>query len=194
VTKESWDEYVRVIPKMWTQSAFSWDGLTFSMPERNVLPKPQQEPHPPMWVTVTTPGTELDAADRGLGCLGVAAVSYEEQERRTAEYRRRIESCDPVGEVVTNMVTTQNFLFCHEDIDHAADVGGRMVSAFHLATATSCGPASPTRPRPTSRWPTWPRRGEPLPRASTASTSSSTPSTSSPTPRCSTACGSSPPR
>jgi len=135
VTKKSWDEYVRVIPRMWTQSVFSWDGLTFSMPERNVLPKPQQEPHPPMWVTVTTPGTELDAADRGIGCLGVAAVSYEEQERRTAEYRRRIESCDPVGEVVTNMVTTQNFLFCHEDIDHAADVGGRMVSAFHLANS-----------------------------------------------------------
>ena len=135
VTKKSWDEYVRVLPKMWTQDRFSWDGLTFSMPERNVLPKPMQEPHPPIWVTVTTPGTELDAADRGLGCLGVAAVSYEEQDRRTAEYRRRIQLCDPVGDLVTNMVTTQNFLFCHRDLDHAADVGGRMVGAFHLANS-----------------------------------------------------------
>ncbi len=67
------------------------------MPERNVLPKPVQKPHPPMWVTVTSPGTELDAADRGLGCLGVAAAGYAEQERRTKEYFRRIESCDPVG-------------------------------------------------------------------------------------------------
>ena len=54
------------------------------MPERNVLPKPVQKPHPPMWVTVTSPGTELDAADRGIGCLGVAAAGYDEQERRTA--------------------------------------------------------------------------------------------------------------
>ncbi len=70
------------------------------MPERNVLPKPVQKPHPPMWVTVTSPGTECDAADRGLGCLGVAAAGYEEQERRTAEYFRRIEQCDPVGGMV----------------------------------------------------------------------------------------------
>ena len=65
------------------------------MPERDVLPKPLQHPHPPMWVTVTSPGTELDAADRGLGCLGVAAVSYDEQERRTTEYHRRIQQLRP---------------------------------------------------------------------------------------------------
>jgi alkanesulfonate monooxygenase SsuD/methylene tetrahydromethanopterin reductase-like flavin-dependent oxidoreductase (luciferase family) len=85
-----------------------------------------------MWVTVTTPGTELDAADRGLGCLGVAAVTFAEQQRRTAEYRRRIEVCEPVGAMVTSAVTTQNFLYCHEDIDVAADRGGRMAAAFNF--------------------------------------------------------------
>ena len=70
-TKKTWDEFVRVIPKMWTQERFSWKGRMFSMPERAVLPKPVQKPHPPMWVAVTSPGTELDAADRGLGCLGL---------------------------------------------------------------------------------------------------------------------------
>ena len=76
-----------------------WQGSCFSMPERNVLPKPVQQPHPPLWVTVTSPGTELDAADRGIGCLGVAAAGYDEQERRTREYHRRIQQCDPVGVV-----------------------------------------------------------------------------------------------
>ena len=88
-----------------------------------------------MWVTVTTPGTELDAADRGIGCLGVAAVTFAEQERRTAEYHRRIELCDPVGSIVTNAVTTQNFLYCHEDMDVAADRGVRMAAAFGLLNA-----------------------------------------------------------
>jgi alkanesulfonate monooxygenase SsuD/methylene tetrahydromethanopterin reductase-like flavin-dependent oxidoreductase (luciferase family) len=132
LTKKTWDEFVRVIPKMWSEDAFSWDGLSFSMPERNVLPKPVQRPHPPMWVTVTTPGTELDAAERGLGCLGVAAVSFDEQERRTAEYHRRVQSCEPVGLVTNPMVTTQNFLYCHEDLDHAATVGGGMAATFNL--------------------------------------------------------------
>jgi alkanesulfonate monooxygenase SsuD/methylene tetrahydromethanopterin reductase-like flavin-dependent oxidoreductase (luciferase family) len=134
-TKKTWDEFVRVLPKMWTQEHFSYEGLSFSMPERNVLPKPVQQPHPPMWVTVTSPGTELDAAERGLGCLGVAAASYAEQERRTNEYYRRIQSCDPAGAVVTSAVSTLNFLYCHEDPKQAARTGMGMVGTFGLANS-----------------------------------------------------------
>ena len=105
------------------------------MPERNVVPKPVQKPHPPMWVTVTSPGTELDAADRGLGCLGVAAAGYAEQERRTEEYHRRVQSCDPVSSVVNDQVTTLNYLYCHEDRDRAAATGMRMVNQFGLANS-----------------------------------------------------------
>jgi alkanesulfonate monooxygenase SsuD/methylene tetrahydromethanopterin reductase-like flavin-dependent oxidoreductase (luciferase family) len=46
-TKKTWDEFVRVLPKMWTQERFAWDGVSFSIPERSVLPKPVQKPHPP---------------------------------------------------------------------------------------------------------------------------------------------------
>ena len=134
-TKATWDEFVRVLPSLWTKDAFEWRGSCFTMPERNVLPKPLQQPHPPMWVTVTTPGTELDAADRGLGSLGVSAVSYGEQERRTAEYHRRVQQCDPVVLVVNDQVHTQNFLFCHEDARTAARVGLPMVMGFNALNA-----------------------------------------------------------
>ncbi|HZQ83732.1 MAG TPA: LLM class flavin-dependent oxidoreductase [Acidimicrobiales bacterium] len=134
-TKKTWDEYVRAIPKMWTQERFSYEGRSFSMPERAVLPKPIQKPHPPMWVAVTSPGTELDAAERGLGCIGLAAAGYAEQERRTAEYHRRIQSCDPVGEVVTDCVTTLNFLYCHEDAAVARDRGVAFQAAFGVSNA-----------------------------------------------------------
>jgi alkanesulfonate monooxygenase SsuD/methylene tetrahydromethanopterin reductase-like flavin-dependent oxidoreductase (luciferase family) len=133
-TKKTWDEYVRVLPKMWTQERFAHDGVSFSMPERAILPKPLQKPHPPLWVTVTSPGTELDAADRGIGCLGVAAASFAEQERRTREYHRRIQLCDPVG-AVNECVTTLNFLFCHEDGAAAATTGLRMLGLFGLLNA-----------------------------------------------------------
>ena len=85
-----------------------------------------------MWVTVTTPGTELDAADRGLGCLGVSAAGYEEQERRTKEYHRRIEQCEPVGGIVNDQVHTMNFLYCHPDDAIATTVGGQMFNLFML--------------------------------------------------------------
>ena len=110
-TKKTWDEYVRV------------------------LPKPVQKPHPPLWVTVTSPGTELDAAERGIGSLGVAAASFAEQERRTREYHRRIQQCDPVSSVVNDRVATLNFLYCHEDARQAAATGMRMLGVFSFFNA-----------------------------------------------------------
>jgi alkanesulfonate monooxygenase SsuD/methylene tetrahydromethanopterin reductase-like flavin-dependent oxidoreductase (luciferase family) len=146
-TKKTWDEYVRVLPKMWTEERVAWDGVAFSMPERAVLPKPVQRPHPPLWVTVTSPGTELDAADRGLGCLGVAAASFAEQERRTREYHRRIRSCTPVSSVVNDRVATLNFLYCHEDSRVAAATGMRMLGlfSFYNANLLPTREAYPTR-------------------------------------------------
>ena len=135
VTKKTWDEFVRVLPRMWADEPFGYEGGCFSMPERNVLPKPVQKPHPPMWVTVTSPGTELDAAERGLGCLGVAATSYAEQERRTREYHRVVQNCDPVTTVVNDQVTTLNFLYCHEDAARAAATGMRIVQLFGLSNS-----------------------------------------------------------
>jgi alkanesulfonate monooxygenase SsuD/methylene tetrahydromethanopterin reductase-like flavin-dependent oxidoreductase (luciferase family) len=134
-TKKTWDEYVRALPKMWTQERFAWDGVSFSMPERSILPKPVQVPHPPLWVTVTSPGTELDAADRGIGCLGVAAAGFGEQERRTREYHRRIRQCDPVSSAVNDKVATLNFLYCHEDARVAAAAGMRMLGLFSFFNA-----------------------------------------------------------
>ena len=134
-TKKTWDEFVRVLPRMWMQDEFEWDGKSLSMPARNVLPKPLQQPHPPLWVTVTSPGTELDAAERGLGCLGVSAAGFDEQERRTREYHRRIKDCEPVGGMVNDQVHTMNFLFCHEDYREARRIGLPMVNAFNIANA-----------------------------------------------------------
>ena len=134
-TKKTWDEFVRTIPKMWTEERFSHQGVCFSMPERAVLPKPVQQPHPPIWVTVTSPGTELDAADRGLGALGVATAGFAEQERRLKEYRRRIQLCDPVGTVVNDQVATLNFLYCDEDLEQAARFGNTLIGQFGQANS-----------------------------------------------------------
>jgi alkanesulfonate monooxygenase SsuD/methylene tetrahydromethanopterin reductase-like flavin-dependent oxidoreductase (luciferase family) len=129
-TKATWDEFVRAIPRMWTEERYAHDGVSFSMPSRAVLPKPYQKPHPPMWVAVTSPGTELDAADRGMGALGLTFVDFAVQERRTHEYRRRIQQCEPVGSVVTDQVAAVNFLFCHEDDATGVTTGKRLAGTF----------------------------------------------------------------
>jgi len=149
-TKKTWDEFVRVIPKMWMQERFSWEGRAFSMPERAVLPKPIQKPHPPMWVAVTSPGTEIDAADRGLGCLGLTPGGLRESEQKVKQYRARIQQCEPVGAVVNEKVHTVNFLSCSHDGDQGRRAGLRVASIFSYMASQllSAKEVLPTRSYP----------------------------------------------
>lgn len=134
-TKKSWDEFIRAIPRMWMDERYSHKGLTFSMPERAVLPKPYQKPHPPLWVAVTAPGTELDAADRGLGCLTLSFGNIGNTGERFETYRKRIKNCEPVGAFVNEQIIAANWLYCHEDKAHAIERGRQLVGGFGSAAA-----------------------------------------------------------
>jgi alkanesulfonate monooxygenase SsuD/methylene tetrahydromethanopterin reductase-like flavin-dependent oxidoreductase (luciferase family) len=134
-TKKMWDEVVHCLPKMWTQETFSYDGRYFSMPPRAIIPKPYQKPHPPMWVAVTSPGTEVDAGERGLGCLGLTFGSVAQQEERGKTYRELVRNCEPVGEVVNDQVSALNFLYCHQDNEEGVRTGQRFAGAFGYLAA-----------------------------------------------------------
>ena len=134
LTKEMWDESVHAIPKMWTEETFSWDGKFFKTPPRKVLPKPVQKPHPPLWVAVSSPETAVQAAERGIGCLGVSIGSPKEYEKRVKDYRRTIKSCEPVGEFVNDQVNGVTFLYVDETDEQANVWGSKLAYSFaHLA-------------------------------------------------------------
>ena len=134
-TKDMWAEAVEAIPKMWKEEYFSWDGKYFKVPPRNVLPKPLQKPHPPMWVAVSSPETAIQAGERGLGMLGVSGAAPEEQAKRIKTYRELIRDCEPVGEFVNERVGTLNWLHCSEDPDEAAMYGQQLVQGFNQLNA-----------------------------------------------------------
>ena len=152
-TKETWDEYVRTIPQMWTNERFGYEGRAFKMPSRAVLPKPYQKPHPPMWVAVSSPGTEVDAAERGLGSLGLTFGGFAEQEGKVNAYRRRIADCEPAGAFVNDKVATVNFLYCHPDNEDRREDGQppdrlvRAISRPSCCRSAKCTPRAPTRTR-----------------------------------------------
>ena len=58
-----------------------FEGRSFKMPCRNVLPKPMQKPHPPMWMACTNRDTIKIAASNGLGALAFSFI--DEVEART---------------------------------------------------------------------------------------------------------------
>jgi alkanesulfonate monooxygenase SsuD/methylene tetrahydromethanopterin reductase-like flavin-dependent oxidoreductase (luciferase family) len=149
-TKKTWDEFVRVIPKMWMQERFGYQGRAFSMPVRCVVPKPYQKPHPPIWVAVTSPGTEIDAAERGIGALGISVGTFAEQEHKIQGYRARIKDCEPVGGFVNDQMAAVNFLFCHEDDARGVALGQRLSGTFNYLAAQllTAREAFPTRSYP----------------------------------------------
>ena len=42
-------ELFRMLPRMWNEEDFSWKSDLIEIPEINIVPKPLQRPHPPLW-------------------------------------------------------------------------------------------------------------------------------------------------
>ena len=58
--KSMWEEATAEITNMMVQTPYpGFEGEYFSMPERNVVPKPLQKPHPPLWVAASRRETTL---------------------------------------------------------------------------------------------------------------------------------------
>ncbi|MBL9011424.1 MAG: LLM class flavin-dependent oxidoreductase [Alphaproteobacteria bacterium] len=94
-----------------------FEGKYFSMPCRNVLPKPVQSPHPPMWMACTNRDTIKVAAQNGLGALAFSFVDPEEARAWSDIYYGIIKSdaCVPLGHAVNaNIAMVSNFSLHHD--------------------------------------------------------------------------------
>lgn len=94
-----------------------FEGKSFSMPCRNVLPKPVQTPHPPMWMACTNRDTIKIAAKNGLGALAFSFVDPAEARAWADIYYGIIKSdeCVPLGHGVNaNIAMVSNFSLHHD--------------------------------------------------------------------------------
>jgi alkanesulfonate monooxygenase SsuD/methylene tetrahydromethanopterin reductase-like flavin-dependent oxidoreductase (luciferase family) len=64
--REVWEDAVRALIPMFGDGGVEYHGTHFDFPLRNVLPKPLQKPHPPIWIPGTaSPETAVWAGERG---------------------------------------------------------------------------------------------------------------------------------
>ena len=60
---------------MFVEEPFAgYDGRFLKMPPRNVVPKPMQKPHPPLWVACSRKETIHLAAEKGIGALSFSFI------------------------------------------------------------------------------------------------------------------------
>lgn len=120
VTRDQVREALHVIPRMWKDGPFASDSAHLRMPEREVVPKPLQQPHPPLWVTAATPESLESAGRLGVGVLATIMFSpIETIGEYVGYYRRGLERCAPAGDFVNPQAACASFFHCAESVDEA---------------------------------------------------------------------------
>ncbi len=132
-----WREAVEQTANMMALDPYpGFDGQFFSMPCRNVVPKPVQKPHPPIWVACSNRETIKLAARCGIGALTFAFVDPEDARQWTADYYRILkEECVPIGHTVNANVAMVTGFSVHRDAEEAKRRGQDGFRFFSFALA-----------------------------------------------------------
>ena len=132
-TRAMFDESLPEIVRMWRETPYSYQGKYFSMPERNVLPKPFTDPHPPMWIACGSPSTFEKAGRLGLGALCFTLGAPKDFEKLIRVYKDNIRHAEPVGGFVNDNVACVSMLLCLEDGMRARNIAMRMGNNYHTS-------------------------------------------------------------
>ncbi len=119
---EMWQEAVEQAANMMAMTPYpGFRGQFFEMPCRNVIPKPVQRPHPPMWVACSRRESIHRAARHGLGALAFAFVEPEQAAHWVQEYYDIIKSteCVPIAHTVNPNIAIVSGMSIHEDEQEA---------------------------------------------------------------------------
>ena len=124
--RAQWEEMLPVVARMMVEEPFAGaDGRFLSMPPRNVVPKPVQKPHPPLWVACSRRETIRLAAEKGIGALSFSFVEPEEAKAWVDEYHAIVDSerCVPGGFAVNPQVACVLPMMCAPDEAQAIERG-----------------------------------------------------------------------
>ncbi len=146
-----WAEAVREVARMMCMEPYpGFHGKYFSMPARNVVPKPIQHPHPPLWAACSNRDSLQLAAKLGIGALTFAFASADEARFWVEEYYETFaKECTPIGRAVNPNVAVLTGFMCHSDHEVARTRGaeGAQFFAFGLGHYWRDGTHVPGRTR-----------------------------------------------
>jgi len=124
--RDQWRESLDVVTRLMVEEPFAGhEGRFVQIPPRNLVPKPLQRPHPPLWVACSRRDTIHLAATLGIGALTFSFIEAEEARAWVDDYYGTIASdqCVPAGFAVNANLACVLPLMCHEDEAQAIERG-----------------------------------------------------------------------
>jgi alkanesulfonate monooxygenase SsuD/methylene tetrahydromethanopterin reductase-like flavin-dependent oxidoreductase (luciferase family) len=142
-----WEDGLRAVIPMFKDGPCEYDGPYFQMPYRNVLPKPVQKPHPPLWVACSQLETIEMAGRRGLGALAFQFLSAEAAHAWVhAYYNSFVKRMDKLADYQPNPnIALVSYFMCAETDEEARR---RADGAMFFQFALRFYGAQPGRQRP----------------------------------------------
>lgn len=119
--RDQWREAVEQCARMMAMTPYpGFDGRYFSMPSRNVVPKPAQKPHPPLWMACVTRESVKAAGRLGMGAMIFTYIDPGDAKAWVNDYYRAFrEECCPIGMAVNPNVCLVSPLGLHTDESEA---------------------------------------------------------------------------
>ncbi|MEA2645850.1 MAG: hypothetical protein QOE92_933 [Chloroflexota bacterium] len=133
---EQWLEALEMIPRMWRSDVFEWDGRFFHIPPIQVIPKPLQQPHPPIFAACSRPETLVTAGRLGVGSLNFTAGTDEVMTQKVQSYRDAIKSADVRTRRLNDHFACTPTCLVLDDDHKAAEYGFRGTRFFAEGLAT----------------------------------------------------------
>ena len=130
-TRELYDEALPQIVRMWADGEYQYEGRSFSMPPRQVLPKPYTKPHPPIWVAAGSPSTFEKAARLGIGVLCFSLGGADALAPLVETYKKNISKAEPVGGYVNDNIMVTADMMCLPDGDRARHAMAANRASYH---------------------------------------------------------------
>ncbi len=131
-TREMQEEAMRAIVGCWTNEEFQFEGKHWSMPRRTVVPRPVQDPHPPVWCASSSLDGHYEIGKMGVGLLSFAvAVPPESLSEKIDAYRKGLECCErPVGSRINARVGAMSLTHCADDNERAKKEARESILAY----------------------------------------------------------------
>ena len=127
---DQWLEAIEIIPRMWSADVFQHRGRFFDIPPTQIIPKPVQQPHPPMFAACSKPESAALVGRLGLGALNFAFGDDQYLGQKVGEYRAAVKAARPVGRAVNDWFACTPATLCLPDDRKACQHGFRGARFF----------------------------------------------------------------